>query len=599
MGITLGDAILHLKADRSELESGLEGATGGITSWLGGIQSAITTGLVGAAVGAVMHGVRAAAEEETAFMKLEAVYRATGGAVGMTVDELKQLAEQLMFTTGIEHEQFIQAEAVAMTYGNISREVMPRLLTVAADMAALFDGDVVSSTRNVALALSAGEDGLMRLRRAGVIFTDEQREMISTMMATGDAAGAQNIILTELESRFGGTAAANMDTFNGRLAALKSGIGELWEALGNLNIGGRTLISWMTDGITTATNLITIQDQIDTAFESTRDQVAQQQTTFQGYLRTELAVAVAAGKLNQSQADLILRFGANADMLQGPAHHAYERTLQDLNELGIVITTTDWGVLRAGLEDGAAAADDLSGRTWQEIHALDELHTETGHVSDGFAGIAERARNAFAAVDTALAGTIENFRTQAAWIAGGGLELQGAAQSIIGALQRGAITPEQADALFQPVEAAALGLQVDIGQITMPEATRTMASDWALNWGDARTQIQGARADILTIPATVRSEILVAVRYQLYGGGGPGKGGAGGQHGLSFDVEGPSGADKVPVNLALTRGEHVEVTPAGEQERGPKYPVTFNVYVNNRDDLQALEQSVMQIFRGV
>ena len=71
-----------------------------------------------------------------------------------------------------------------------------------------------------------------------------------------------------------------------------------------------------------------------------------------------------------------------------------------------------------------------------------------------------------------------------------------------------------------------------------------------------------------------------------------------GQHGLGFDVEGPSGTDQVPVNLALTRGEHVDVTPAGEQ-RGPQYPVTFNVYVNNRDDLQALEQSVMQIFRGV
>jgi UPF0716 family protein affecting phage T7 exclusion len=71
------------------------------------------------------------------------------------------------------------------------------------------------------------------------------------------------------------------------------------------------------------------------------------------------------------------------------------------------------------------------------------------------------------------------------------------------------------------------------------------------------------------------------------------------QHGGAFEVGGPSGTDQAPVAFMATRGERVEVTPAGEQTRGPQYPVTFNVYVNNRDDLQALEQSVMQIFRGV
>jgi hypothetical protein len=72
-----------------------------------------------------------------------------------------------------------------------------------------------------------------------------------------------------------------------------------------------------------------------------------------------------------------------------------------------------------------------------------------------------------------------------------------------------------------------------------------------------------------------------------------------GQHGLGFDVEGPSGTDQVPVNLALTRGEHVDVTPAGE---GGGKQVTIQIgpnYINNRDDLQALENDVMQIFRGV
>lgn len=592
MPITLGDAILHLKGDKSQLQSDLSSAGTDISSWLGGLQGAVTTGLVGMLVGGVMQGIRAAGEQQTALMKLEAVHRATGGAIGMTVDQLRQLASQMMINTGIADEQFMAAEALAMTYGNISGNVMPRLLAVAADMAALFDGDVVSSTRNVALALSAGEEGLMRLRRAGVIFTDEQKEMIAHLMAVGDAMGAQDIILTELEGRFGGTAAAAVDTYAGRMQALKSAVGELWEALGNLNIGGRTLIEWMTDGIATATGLLNIQTRVDNAFESTRDQIAAQSMTFMDYAEAQSGIAVASGKLSERFRDIYLRV-ANGRPLTEQQAWAWWSVHDALEELGIEADEFDWAQQRMteGADEAAAAAE-------REAGALGTVRNAAADAALGFASIADRARNAFAAVDTALAGTIENFRTQAAWIAGGGLELQSAADSIIAALQRGAITPEQADALFQPVEAAALGLQVDIGQITMSDAVRTMASDWGLEWAGARGEIQGARADILAIPAEVRSAIRVAVYYQLYPqGGGPG-GGGGHQHGASFDVEGPSGTDKVPVNMQLTRGEHVEVTPAGERA-GPQYPVTFNVYVNNRDDLQALENSVMQIFRGV
>jgi hypothetical protein len=415
--------------------------------------------------------------------------------------------------------------------------------------------------------------------------------MVASMMESGDVMGAQNLILTELESRFGGTAAAALDTYNGRLQALKTSVGELWEALGNLNIGGRTLIDWMTDGIATATSLLNIHAEIDNAYASTRDEIAASATTYIDYAESVSGVAVAAGKLTERQRDLWLR------MVNGRAITEQERwswwSLHDaLEEVGIEADELDW-VQQHLVETTEETIPVIHGQTV----AVDELGNAARTTGRSFGDIAEAARHAFGQVDTSLAGTIDNFRTQMAWIAGGGLELQTAADQIMAALQRGAITQEEADALFQPVEAAALGLQVDIGQITMSDAVSTMASDWGGDWGAARAQIQGARADILTIPEEVRSTIRVAVYYQIYGEGGV-PGGRGGQHGLSFDVEGPSGTDQVPVNLALTRGEHVEVTPPGEQH-GPQYPVTFNVYVNDRDDLQALEQSVMQIFRGI
>jgi len=107
MAITLGDAILYLKADRSQLDSGLDQARGGIMDWVGGIQGALTSGLMGAVVGGVIAGVNAAAGEETAIMRLEAAHRATQGAVGMTIEQLRQLATEMMFTTGIEDANFM------------------------------------------------------------------------------------------------------------------------------------------------------------------------------------------------------------------------------------------------------------------------------------------------------------------------------------------------------------------------------------------------------------------------------------------------------------------------------------------------------------
>ena len=558
MGITLGDAILHLKTDRSELESGLQGATGGIASWLGGVQGAITTGLVGAMVGGVMQGIRAAADEQTAFMKLEAVYRATGGAVGMTVDQLRQLASQMFLLTGIEDDNFMAAEALAMTYGNISGDVMPRLLTVAADMAALFDGDVVSSTRNVAIALSAGEDGLMRLRRAGVIFTDEQKEMIATMMAAGDAAGAQNIILTELESRFGGTAAAAVGTFNGRMVALKSAVGELWEGLGNLNIGGRTLVQWMTDGITTATSLITMSGQVDLAFESTRDEIARSATTYDDYFEAQLGIAENAGKITALNAALIrsLREGSGATELDAVSIRGL---WQELENLGIITSSSMWEQMRSGLESLVPPSEDANAATASLWHTPRDA---AGGWDEG-----ARAVGAFGAKVNTLPRehtTTLNIETEAA--------------------------EQELDAFMARI--AASGLWSYIG-----------GGGFNIGGGGVVVGAGGGGGAAVGAPGTVSAAI--AWRRQA---GAPtmtaaeliAAGYTPGQHGLGFDVEGPSGSDQVPVNLALTRGEHVDVTPAvGDGGRVVNNYVTFNTYVNDRDDLAALEQQIMTVFRGV
>jgi len=566
MSITLGDAILHLKADKTQLESDLQGASGGIAGWLGGTQGVIATGIATALAGAVMQGIKAAGAQETALMRLEAVHRATGGAVGMTVEQLRQLASQMMFLTGIEDENFMAAEALAMTYGNIGAEVMPRLLAVGADMATMMGTDVTESVRTVALACSAGEDGLMRLRRAGVIFTDEQKEMIKTLWAVGDIMGAQNIVLSELEGRFGGTAAAALDTYEGRLRSMKTAVGELWEGLGNLNIGGRTLIDWMTDGVTTATNIINISDRVNSAFESTRDEIAQTATSYDEYIGQTLAVAVAAGKITQGQADLYLSLMGGREALFVETR-AMDVLIPTLQSLGIELNEAAWSGrdVAGGWDEGARSARNFSDAADQlsrsvtplaaELRPLSQEYFDNRVAADAAATATERANAAWAYAN-ALPGTItrqmfiqiQTMLSQAAWF---GVEHVGGGEPSLDTSQ-------------------------NMGAYGPPGPEASGAGVWSAAEANEASRL----------------------RYLAWIAAGSPDSGPGGQHGLSFDVEGPSGTDQVPVNLALTRGEHVEVTPAGEQ-RGPQYPVTFNVYVNNRDDLQALEQSVMQIFRGV
>jgi hypothetical protein len=50
--------------------------------------------------------------------------------------------------------------------------------------------------------------GISALSRVGLTFSDQERKVIESLVNSGDVAGAQKVILRELESEFGGTAAA-------------------------------------------------------------------------------------------------------------------------------------------------------------------------------------------------------------------------------------------------------------------------------------------------------------------------------------------------------------------------------------------------------
>jgi hypothetical protein len=73
--------------------------------------------------------------------------------------------------------------------------------------------------------------GLSALSRAGIQFTDSQKETIKSLVEMGDTAGAQTIILQELEKQFGGSAEAFGETTAGMIAKFQNELGELGESI--------------------------------------------------------------------------------------------------------------------------------------------------------------------------------------------------------------------------------------------------------------------------------------------------------------------------------------------------------------------------------
>lgn len=244
--ITLAELVVKLLADAegySKTFDAAEEKATGLGSHIGGIAGTIGKALGGALlaggtalVGGLTASVVAAAEAEKGVAQLEAVLRSTGGAVGMTKDQLLSLAGGLQQVTTFEDDAVVGAENVLLTFTNIGKDVFPTATKTVLDMSQALGQDLKSSSIQLGKALNDPIAGITALSRVGVTFTDSQKDMIKKMTEAGDVMGAQKMILAELNREFGGSAEAAGATFTGQLEIFKNSLGDIAE-----EIGGRVL----------------------------------------------------------------------------------------------------------------------------------------------------------------------------------------------------------------------------------------------------------------------------------------------------------------------------------------------------------------------
>jgi len=182
--------------------------------------------IIGAATREIM-----AAEKATA--NLNAVLRATGGTVGFTADELSDMADELEQATLFDGEQIKQAEAVMLTFRQVQGDTFREAIGLATDLAALMGGDLQGAVLQLGKALEDPVEGISALRRSGISFSESQRDLIKSLVETGDQAQAMRIILDGVAGQIGGVAKEQVTGLTGALNELDDVYGDILKAFGN------------------------------------------------------------------------------------------------------------------------------------------------------------------------------------------------------------------------------------------------------------------------------------------------------------------------------------------------------------------------------
>jgi hypothetical protein len=206
-----------------------------------GLQSTATNlsriGIIGAGLltAAVTNGVHQLELLENASAQTNAVLESTGGVAGQTAESIRNLAEKYEGLNATIDDKVIQSgENLLLTFTNIGEKAFEPALVAALNLnTALGGGEegLQNTIIQVGKALQDPIRGLTNLRRVGVNFTEQQKAQIKQLVAANDLYGAQQIILQELGTEFGGSFAAAGDTAAGKFAKVRDAVEDAQAAL--------------------------------------------------------------------------------------------------------------------------------------------------------------------------------------------------------------------------------------------------------------------------------------------------------------------------------------------------------------------------------
>lgn len=194
---------------------------------------------LGAALGKVADfaadSFKGALEAQKGMDALSASITRLGSNAPVTMAGAQELAESFKDLVGGSDDAVLAMVNMGLRFDKISADTFPQFIQQSADLAAVLGTDPVKASEILGKALQDlsvdGEGSIGRLKAAGVAFTQAQEDQIKAMVAAGDVAGAQKILLDALAETTGGAAAAAAGTMAGQMTILQETIADAGESV--------------------------------------------------------------------------------------------------------------------------------------------------------------------------------------------------------------------------------------------------------------------------------------------------------------------------------------------------------------------------------
>jgi len=229
-------------ADAAKARAGFaeaERAAGGLSNQLKTVGKTVAGAFATQAIFNFAKGALNAAEAaNTSRSRIEQVATSMnvfGDEVGAVTDRLTKLADQTARNTGIDQNQIKLTQAKLLTFKELAvtaDEVggaFDRATMAAIDMAAAGFGEASTNAVQLGKALNDPIKGITALSRSGITFTEQQKDVISSLVETNRVGEAQALILEAIEQQIGGVAEAtanDTDKMRVSFTQLKESVGQ-------------------------------------------------------------------------------------------------------------------------------------------------------------------------------------------------------------------------------------------------------------------------------------------------------------------------------------------------------------------------------------
>ena len=261
------------------------GPLAGRLSSIGAIIGRVSIGYLALAAAGVAVGlaftklIKNTAAVQTQMLKLEAILKATGGAAGLSLQEVESLSREIGIATLASVAKVRDAAGILLTFKSITGDVFRDALRLAQDLAEVGFGDLKMGATQLGKALEDPIVGLGALRRVGVSFTEAQKEMIKVLVMTGKKAEAQRIILDALDQQVGGAGVKAATGLAGAIDSLKENLDIFFETtkagVGIVNFFTKT-INKLADAMARANvdaSTLKTQDQVNDKLKQYKEEL--------------------------------------------------------------------------------------------------------------------------------------------------------------------------------------------------------------------------------------------------------------------------------------------------------------------------------------